>query len=329
MTRTLFRCLLALLIFGLSVLRCDATQWNGSIANRPMDEWVKAENGLILIWDRANAKSAEASMIKIFDNQGQPLVSFEILGLVPGATISAAHDVSAVRDKIVAVSATYVNGQNGVPAAVLLIFDFKGKLISATALDPSREISYLAVDDDSKVWTVPFSAGGKDLKDVPMVVEYDSQGNVAREVLTRNLFPAHATNIKQNSLDGAVAVGCVSDVFWVWLPSSTDLVEIRTKDGVVTKRTTTGLPSAESGSVVPLSVAREASGAIIAQVRIPAKESGGKSTLAEYKWSPASGSWTEINPVPCNGARLIGIHGTEQTYLRNDNSSALCTSSSN
>jgi hypothetical protein len=316
-------------IAGLALLMCSharAAQQIGSIENRPQSARVKAENDLIIVWHKQTSHDAESSRINIFDKQGHFLVKFDLFPLVPEAESMAIYDVSARAQQRIAVGAIYSKGPSVAPADVLLYFDFKGTLLSAMALDPSREIAALELDDKLNAWTLTQGLGGKNAKDIPLVVEYDETGKTIREMLPRDTFPMHAETLVENAQIGAVAAGYESGTFWFWLPGSTDLVTIRTKDGEVTTRTTTGLPRVLDGRVWPLAVFREASGAVIADVRIERQAPTREALLAHYAWSPQAKSWSPFDPGSCAGGdRLIGVNGNDQIYLRFDNSSALCT----
>jgi hypothetical protein len=313
---------------GFVLLMCSPAraQQIGSIENRPQGALVKAENDLIIAWHRGISRNSDSSRINVFDEQGNRLVAFDILRLVPEAESVSIYDVSAWPQQMIAVGAVYSKGPAVTPADVLLFFDFKGALFSATALDPSREIARLELDDKLDAWTLTLGPGDKNPKDAPLVVEYDGTGKVVRELLPRDLFPMHSEHLAENPQVGAVSAGYESGAFWFWLPGSTDLVTIRTEDGEVTTRTTTGLPRVLDGTVWPLGVFREASGAVIADVRIQRQAPTKEALLAHYAWSPQAKSWSPFDPGSCAGGdRLIGVNGNDQIYLRFDNSSALCT----
>ena len=74
------------------------------------------------------------------------------------------------------------------PAASLVLFDFKGRLLSAYALSPARQIRKLVVDERSDAWMLTENFVYPDSPNVPMVVEYTAAGTVARELLPQNML---------------------------------------------------------------------------------------------------------------------------------------------
>ncbi len=311
-------------LFGLLIIAFAQapSQRIGSIEPALPLMWVKAENGLILAWEKSNSRDSRINGITIFDKQGRRLVSLDVLRLVPDAESVSIWDVSARLNELIAVSATYIKPQEQAP--VLLYFNPDGSLISAYALAPSREIGWLAIDDHTNVWTL--TIGSNENSNAHLVVEYDKAGNVVRELLDRRLFPPHQDRIQQNSEVGAVAAGYDSGTFWFWLPSSTDLVTIRTRDGVVSSRVATGYPAVKDHSVWPLLITRESSGALLAEVRV--EESGttpAAPVLAYYAWSPSAKSWSSFHPDSCNGHRLVGVDRNEQIFFQSGAVSNICS----
>jgi hypothetical protein len=303
------------LVVLLATSSCAKGQHIGTIEHRPPQSWMKAENGLIISWLAGTVRDASAGdQITIADKQGQTVVSLNVLSIAPEATSVSIYDVSARQSQLIAVAVVYGKGPGIRPADALLLFDFKGTLVSALALEPSREVEALALDENLNVWTLTSHSDEKDPSQVPMVVEYDRNGRVIRESLSRDGFPFHAASIKQNPEISAVASGYSAGTFWFWLPGSTDLVVIRTSDGVVT-RTQTNIPSAPQGQrSFPLRIARESSGTVIAEVREEGQDI--KPHLAYYAWSPDTKSWSDFNPVVCAGHRLIGVDNDEHIYVR-------------
>jgi hypothetical protein len=203
------------------------------------------------------------------------------------------------------------------PGASLVLFDFSGRLLSAFALEPSREIGVLAVDDQSNIWTLTDGAGtGVDPSTVPMVVEYSPEGKIAREVLKRNLFPFHATFNREDVDIGSPAMGYDSGVVWFWLPGSTDFVTISTRDAK-TARMKTQLPKKAGRHEVPLSVAREPSGNVLLQVREDDDQLRPEvqSEVAYYSWSLSTHGWSQFKPGACEPGRLIGVSDKGQVHL--------------
>jgi hypothetical protein len=281
----------------------------------------KAEGGLVLSW-RALSRDPTANQIDILDRKSRPVVSLNVLRPVPDAAEVSVYDVSARRGQMIAVAAVYRSKYPKMirPAAALLIFDFNGELLSTFALEPSREISRLEIDDNLNVWTLTSHSDDKDPSQVPMVVEYDSSGKIARELLARSTFPLHARSIREDPSIGGLSSGHDSGVFWFWLPGSTELVTIRTYDGT-TAVEKTNLPQV---SAVPLRISRDASGNVMAEFRGKASVNGSRQP-AYYLWSPSTKVWTRSKPSGCEGHSLIDVDGKEQVYILPDTVN-FCTS---
>jgi len=321
-TMTLFFSAIAALLSSVSLLGQSA----GSIPDWRSSTWLKAENGLVLNWQRQLATDATSSTIHIYDNVGRSLLNFDILRLVPDAKGVAIYDVSARKDQMVAVGAVYVKGTDTTPAGALLLFDFKGNLQSAIALSVSREIQELELDENLNVWTLLPDAGGLDATKSFFVAEYDRVGNFKRELVQRSSIPTHAEQIVQNATAGAATASydSATHTFWFWLPGSTDLISIDTLTGAVA-RAKTGLPSLKDTAIWPLQMGREGSKSLVATFGVEANSTAAKPQLAYYMWSPERNGWSEFSPGDCNGSWLIGVQGNIHTYFRPDNSRGLCT----
>jgi hypothetical protein len=263
------------------------------------------------------------NQVEVFDKLGNLVAGVRVLATVPDAAEVSICDVSTRPEEIIAVAAVF-RSKKGVgmrPAAALLYFDFKGKLLSAFALEPSREILRLSLDENLNAWTATTGSGDEDPSLVPLVVEYDRTGKVKNEFLKRNMFPMHAKIVQQNPLIGSVNSGYETGVFWFWLPGSTDLVTIRTAGGTATV-TKTGLPE---GHLAPLQVARQTSGALVIEAREVAQGTG-KPQLAYYVSSPSNNSWTRFHPT-CEGYRLLG-NDNGQNIFRHLTNGSFCESPS-
>lgn len=286
--------------------------------------WVKSENGLVIAWERKVSTDAQTSTIHLFDKAGHNVAAFDVLHLVPEAKSVSIHDVSARPQQVIAVAATYEKQEDELPVSVLLYLDSRGTLLSALALDPSREVLRLALDENLNTWTLTHASGGIDPSKAPLVTEYNQRG-IVREVLTRNLFPLHAEEIHQNPLVGAATAGYDSGTFWFWLPGSTDFVTIRVTDGTVTGNTQTGLPRLSGLKVTPLQIVREASGNVIAEVRTEAPGPNANASLAYYIWSPDTKSWSPFAPQPCANHRLVGVDGSNEIFFGFNTMSSICS----
>ena len=278
----------------------------------PHRQW-KYEDGLVISWDPIS-KDATAKQIEISNEAGQVVTTLNVLGPVRDARRVSIYDVSARRNEI-AIAAVYESkeGNRQVrPTAALLLFDLSGRLLSVFALEPSHQIALLAVDDESNIWTLTNHADiNVDPSTVPMVVKYTAKGEVAKELLTRTMFPFHASDMRQNTVIGGPAMGYEAGVVWFWLPGSTDFVTISTSDNKIT-RTKTLLPQRAGRNVTPVSVWRESSGTLVAQVG--ENDGQGNRVPAHYRWSPDA-AWTRFEPDNCIGGMLIGVGDKRLMYV--------------
>jgi hypothetical protein len=157
---------------------CAHAQYVGSIA-QPNGKCMRFENTLIISWT-LNSDDPTAKQVKIFDERGRSVVELGVLRLMPQARSVSIYDVSARPGNVIAVAAVYASkaGDNRVPpTASLLTFNFDGRLLSASELQASRQVSRLEVDDESKIWTLTdFADEGDDPATLPMLVEYTSEG---------------------------------------------------------------------------------------------------------------------------------------------------------
>jgi len=269
----------------------------------------KLENGLLISWLGLSTDAA-ANQVEIFDVGGRMLTNLHVLGLVPEAAGVSVYDVSARLGQTIALGAVFrKKGAPERPADTLLVFDFGGKLTSAFSLEPSREISRIAIDAGSNIWTLTMHSGERDPSKVPMVVEYDRSGNTEGEVLTRGMFPLQADIQQENSNIGSVGSGFESGVFWFWLPGLTELVTIQTSNGA-SAITNTGLPGA---NMVPMQVVRQRSGHLIAEIH-GSVENGSPGIPLYYVWSTTK-SWARFDAAACGGHRLLGTDGEQVVFF--------------
>jgi hypothetical protein len=230
------------------------------------------------------------------------------------------YDVSARSGQMIAVAAVFAKAGNRHlrPVPTLLLFDFNGRLSSAFALEPSRQIHRLALDEKSNVWTITDHSDNRDPSTVPMVVEYTSAGVVSKELLTRDKFPLHARETLEDILIGRAFMGYDSRGLWFWLPGSTELVTVSPDDGRSTILKTQ-LPTTKGrNSLVPLHFARESSGKIAAQFRgdWPLRES----EVANYLFSASTG-WSRLESSSCDGGMLLGASEKGLLYLQHEKDS--------
>jgi len=296
---------------------CVYAQHTGSIEH-PQHRLMRFENGLIISWGLLS-EDASMNQVDIFDEQGRPVVSLNVLRPVQEAKRVSIYAVSARPGALIAVAAVYSSkegNQRVRPAAMLLLFDFGGRLLSAVALEPWRQIERLAVDNNSNIWTLTAHADDRDPSTIPMVVEYRADGTVARELLSRSLFPLHAATTKENSTIGSPSMGYDSGGLWFWLPGSTELVTVQAGEETPAMMKT-GLPSEQGSQLTPMNVVRESSGNVVAEVRLD-EDNGKKSQLAYYRWSSATKIWLRFKPAPCDGDRLVGVANKEQIFVRHE-----------
>jgi hypothetical protein len=275
---------------------------------------IKSENGLILSW-QGNSSEPNDKQVEVFDEEGHPVVSLNILRSVPEAGRVGIYDVSARSGQMIAVAAVFAKAGNRHlrPVPTLLLFDFNGRLSSAFALEPSRQIHRLAVDEKSNVWTITDHSDNRDPSTVPMVVEYTSAGVVSKELLMRDKFPLHARATLEDALIGRAFMGYDSGGLWFWLPGSTEVVAISPNDGKTTI-VKTRLPQVKGRTgVVPLRFARDSSGRIAAQFREdrPQRES----KVANYLFSASTG-WSRLESSSCGGGMLLGTSDKGLLYLQ-------------
>jgi hypothetical protein len=287
----------------------DYGQIVGTLQNsRP--KGLRYENGLLLSWD-AVSTDAKAKQVEILDKVGHSMMSLSVLRLVPEAERVGIWDVSARAGQLIAVSAVFRKADHHLrPVPTLLLFDC---LLQALALEPSREILRLTLDDRSNIWTVTSHLDNKSPSTVPMVVEYSPTGEIVKEMLMRDQFPLHAEVTKETRLTGSAFMGFDFGFIWFWLPGSTELVTISQRDSTYTIAKT-GLPKLEGAdSSIPVRIARETPETLVAQVRGDGRNA--HSNLYEYTWSANQG-WLPSKPLgPCAGGVLVGATETGLLYL--------------
>ena len=318
MIRKLLVLTLPLLLYPLPLSSQEISKLPGKLPN----SWLKAENGLVINWVRAVSHRPSTSTVYIYENQGRLLVSLEVLPAVKEAKDVSIYDVSAMRGKLIAVSAVYgKEDASNTIAATLLVFDFSGKLLSETALDPARTALLLEIDENSHIWGLMTGAGEKDPSTSPVVTEYDATGVTVRTILNWNSFPAHAKHIQQDPEHGPAAAGYNQGEFWFWLPGSTDLVVIRTSDGAVVTHAHTGLPNlaGAASKIWPLQLVRQSNGTLVGDFGTDAKQ------LLVFSWAPNTKQWGS-RPIDhaCAGARLIGSDENDSIFLRLTESNPVC-----
>jgi hypothetical protein len=75
----------------------------GTLTQIQSHGWSKAENGLVMSW-HSMAADAALDQIDVADVSGQKLASLNVLRLVPDASKVDISDVSAIRDRSIAVA---------------------------------------------------------------------------------------------------------------------------------------------------------------------------------------------------------------------------------
>jgi hypothetical protein len=279
-----------------------------------IDRVQKFENGLVISW-LINSDDPGMDQIQLSDAQGKQLAALRVLRLVPDAASVTIYDVSAQPRQMIAVAAVFrsKNPTFPRPADTLITFDSDGHLRGVSALDPSREIMRLELDESSRIWTLTTHSDERDPATIPLIVEYDAAGNVINELLTRSQFPPHASILRESEKVGPIASGYYAGVVWFWFPESSDLLTIRVSSESVA-RTKTLLP--EDG-LIPLGIFRKDSGDLIGEFRLD-HAPGTKSETLYYDWSAVKGVWTRFNRVGCENHRLAGVDGKTEIYVHPD-----------
>jgi hypothetical protein len=302
-------------IFVVLVVGYSYAQHNGAIEHLSRNA-IKIDNGFIIAWVAGTHDERNTDDVRIFDEGGRDVAKLNVLQAAPGASAVGIEDAS-VRHGLIAIAAIYVKREGNRAIAgehSLLLFDFRGRLTSAFRLEDWQDISNLEIDDQSNIWTLTQGSAGKNPSTVPMLLEYSPSGAILKQLLPRDLFPLHATNVTSTPSNGMATMGYDSGIVWFWLPGSTDFVSISASDGE-SKMMKTQLPIKTHYTEVPLTIARESgpSNTIVGEFR----EDGanGESNLAYYRWSPSAVAWAPFEPGACAGDRLIGVSDSRQLYF--------------
>src|ERR1039458_2082692 len=271
--------------------------------------YTKTDGELIISFARSST-NRDGDQVEIYDALGNWLTGVKVLGSVADADGVSIYDVSARRDERIAVAADFVNKSGIVPA--LLYFDFKGTILSAVALDASREIRLLAIDNDLGVWALGMGTGQLNPVDVPLVVSYDSRGAVRKELLKRADFPADAAIIQEGPGYGTPAMGLTPDGIWIWLTGSKELVTIAGSDLSVT-RMVTSLPEPQPHARLDLaSDIKTSSGQLIGEF---SEREEGPPHVSYYRWSRESASWSTSASQDCRNHFLIGTLKSRPAFI--------------
>jgi len=292
-------CVVLCVLFMACWCRAENTQISGRY------DVVKAENGLIIGWRRASEDRA-TQQISIFDMQGKFLIGLTPLRLVPEAKRATIYDVSALPGRLIAVAVVYRKSEDTAPAASLLYFDFQqGSPLLALALDPSREVLRLTVDDDSDVWTLTEGVGEKKPSEQPMIVGYGPSGDVLKEVGKRSEFP-----LSENQEDGA-GFGHTRDSIWFWLPGSTDFVTIKSHDTSL-NRFVTGRPN-QSPLETTVRAVRTEKGTLLAEI-LSSEDELHRGHFNFFSRSATTNEWKPFSP-PCSPCTLIGTDNGQALFV--------------
>jgi hypothetical protein len=292
------------LLILLGLLSLDVLAHPTAKIERANGKMTRVENGLLTQWEMESIEP-DVAQVKVYDREGHMLTQLKVLQPAVEAAAVGIYDVSVRPLSMIAVAAVFKSKtRHARPVASLLLFDFDGKLRSAFALPPSRAILRLAIDDNSHVWTLTNYADNEAPSTAPMVVEYNADGTIAKEMLPRSSFPFHATEIREDSPLSRAALGYDSGVTWFWLPGSWDLTTIRTADGSVS-RTTLPPPALPAGEHKgnPVMVYRAAEGKMLTQHH---GTQGPNLATYDYVWSSAASRWSRFRPGQCDGGQLLG-----------------------
>jgi hypothetical protein len=306
------------IIFFIMISACSLLgQQVGTLVRIQTHGWSKAEDGLVLSW-HSMAANAATDQIDVADITGQKLVSLNVLRLVPEAAKVDISDASAIRNRSIAVAVSYISKEGVVkvrPASAIVVFDFEGHLISFLALAPWRDALRIELDADSNIWTLNSNADEtRNAAESFMLTEYSARGSVLRELLPRNVFPAHSDEIHGNTKIGFAEMGRTSHDVWFWLPGSTELVTVDSSGQ--TSFGKTGLPASKEPPI-PVNFAVDKSGDLVGQFRV------GKESAVYYRWSQSSKAWTGFDAGACIGGYLAGTDQDRLIFLKSQANQAI------
>lgn len=271
--------------------------------------------GCIISW---KLNEVPGDSVAVYDLSGAPVARAQVLATVPQATGVSVSDVAVKRSKnIIAVAAVYVTGSDNSVQSALMLFDLNGKLTGRFNLVPSRGVGRLAIDNSGSIWTLTASAGDKDPKDVPLVVEYDAKGQEIRSLLRRSSFSIHAAHNVVERTTGSPAMGVDANMVWVWLPGSNDLVTIDTQSGS-SNQASIALPNLPA-KVYPNAVFYAGSGRYLLKTIDLNKEPANRLSTPVFEYAVASSKWT-ADPIAfpdcAQDHRLIGISDSSAVMLQ-------------
>jgi hypothetical protein len=278
--------------------------------DRTRGKTIKVDKGFIILWDMESIEP-DVPQVTVRNLEGHVVTTVKVLQPAIEASAVGIYDVAIRPGKVIAVAVVYRSRQRHIrPVSSLLTFDFRGRLLSAFALKPSRGISHLVLDDDENIWTLTDHADTEDPSKLPMVVEYSAEGTVVKELLTRSMFPMHSAETNESSFLGRAAIGYDSGTVWFWLPGSKDLVTISAALGTTSR---IQLPSIATHNGSPHEVLREPSGTVVTQIH--AQGLDGNPDVGDYTWTPESGTWSRLEHTQCQGGRLIGTSDKSLIFL--------------
>jgi hypothetical protein len=266
---------------------------------------MKTENASTVAW-RLNSVSNE-SQICVYSNSGQKRFEISVVPLLSNAITASVPDVSIGKSGRLAASVVAVN-REGRAAALLLIFSSDGKLQSAVALDPSREISRLAVDGDDSIWALSGDGNGE------LIARYDSKGNEIAAFVQRSDLPEIGEGIDGNLDHGFTSLGVDGDRIWFWLPASLTYVSVRRDGSGLSKQPVSSLerPSGASSAATPklFRSVNLADGTSVVQLVWVGEN---RRDLTAYVRAPGTSTW-KIDSRGASG-RLIGTDGSKLAFV--------------
>jgi hypothetical protein len=280
---------------------------------------LKLDNGFLLTWAPSSDASRDAQ-VKAFDQHGTETMSLNLLQSLPDAKKIAISDVSVSPSGLVAVGAQVFIDES-TSKLELLILNSSGQLYKSIDFDQGLGVSKVEIDDDEHIWVLRMGAGLADPAKVPVLTEYDRDGNAMGKFLHFSEFTKDAKIIHGGlRLSGDLQMGVSETQVWFWLPSSHELMTMN-QDGTALQKVTTSLPPPPSSAPSSPAPRAEACGwmsseGFLCQVTFLAKASpNGQNQTGLYLFASESNEW---RLMPQEGEALI-----PHTFLGLDQNNAV------
>ncbi|MGA2697215.1 MAG: hypothetical protein ABSE92_14220 [Terriglobales bacterium] len=263
---------------------------------------TKAENGFLIFWQGGIINDRSAGQVQLFNERRALLLSLDAFSPVRESRDMSIYDVSARPGGLIAVSAVYASKEgnaNVAPASAILVFDFKGHLRSALALENTA--IRLIVDTESRIWALTDAGSSGEGK--PTLLELSTDGKVLREIDLRQTFPQNIELIADGirKLINWTSMRDGGNSISMWLSGSANIMRISKTDGGVSIEAT-GLPLKTDEQLSPVIIA--ADGDLTTEVREVTPK--GSYEVKYCRWQEQQKSWREVDVGVCAGKRLIG-----------------------